>query len=100
MPSMPPSLENSVPKLAAHARLHADPLTGATLLLYPEGVVELDVTAAEIMRRCDGLRTVDTISAGLAADFEGNRDEIARDVAECLRDLHQRGLIELHPPAS
>ena len=92
---MPSSLENGLPRLAAHARLRDDPLTGALLLLYPEGVLQLDETAAEIARRCDGLRTVDAIVAELADAFDGNRDDIARDVAECLRDLQDRGLLHL-----
>lgn len=93
MPSMPPFLENGCPRLAAHARLRDDPLTGAVVLLYPEGALELDEVAAEIVRRCDGLRTVDAIVGELARAFDGDRDEIARDVAGCLHDLRQRGLI-------
>jgi pyrroloquinoline quinone biosynthesis protein D len=100
MPSMPPSLEKTLPRLAAHARLRDDPLTGTPMLLYPEGALELDEVAAEIVRRCDGRRTVDTIVAELAALFDGDRGEIAGDVADYLRDLHERGLVIFQPPAS
>jgi len=92
-----PSIENGVPRLAAHARLRDDPLTGALLLLYPEGVLELDEIAAEIVRRCDGQRTVGAIAGELAEAFEGEGEEIARDVAECLWDLRERGLMQLDP---
>lgn len=99
MPSMPPSLENGCPRLAAHVRLRNDPLTGAVVLLYPEGALELDEVAAEIVRRCDGLRTVAAIVGELAGAFDGAHDEIAGDVAGCLHDLHQRGLLVFQPPA-
>jgi pyrroloquinoline quinone biosynthesis protein D len=100
MPSMPPSLEKSLPTLAAHARLRDDPLTGAPTLLYPEGALELDEIAAEIVRRCDGRRTVDAIVAELDTLFDGDCGEIAGDVADYLRDLHGRGLVVFQPPVA
>ena len=52
---------------------------GSTVLLYPEGMIQLNGSAGEILRRCDGERTLEMIigeletafaTAGLAADVE------------------------------
>jgi coenzyme PQQ biosynthesis protein PqqD len=99
MPSTPTPPE-AFPKLAAHARLRDDAQSGATMLLYPEGALVLDDTSAEIIRRCDGVHTVETIAAELAEVFEGNAAVIASDVRDCLRDLEERGLVHLNPRPS
>ena len=95
MPSTPTPPE-TFPKLAAHARLRDDAQSGATMLLYPEGALVLDDTSAEIIRRCDGVHTVDTIAAELAEMFEGNAAVIASDVRDCLHELEERGLVHLN----
>ncbi len=96
MPSTPTPPDALYPKLAAHARVQADPLSGATMLLYPEGALVLDDAASAILRRCDGFRTVEAIAAELAGDFEGDPLEIANDVRDCLRELEERGLVHLN----
>jgi coenzyme PQQ biosynthesis protein PqqD len=100
MPSTPTPPEARFPKLAAHARLRDDAISGATMLLYPEGALVLDDTAAEIIRRCDGVHTVETIAAELAEAFEGKGAEIVNDVRDCLRDLEERGLVHLNAQPS
>jgi len=96
MPSTPTPPDAIFPKLAAHARLRDDAQSGATMLLYPEGALVLDDTAAEIIKRCDGVRTVETIAAELTEAFEGNAAAIASDVRDCLRELEERGLVHLN----
>jgi pyrroloquinoline quinone biosynthesis protein D len=97
MPSTPTPPDAALyPKLAAHARLQHDRLTGATMLLYPEGALVLDAAAQAIAERCDGFRTVDAISSDLALEFEGDPLVIAQDVRDCLTDLAERGLVHLH----
>ncbi len=96
MPSTPTPPEALYPKLAAHARVQVDPLSGATMLLYPEGALVLDDAASAILRRCDGFRTVEAIAGEMATDFEGDPLEMARDVRDCLGDLADRGLVHLH----
>ena len=98
MPSMPPPTDQSIPALAAHARLREDPVTGKLLLLYPEGALELDDSGAEILRLCDGRRTLGEIVAALAGMFDAPPDEILRDTAGCLSQLSERGLIALRAP--
>ncbi len=48
------------------------------VILYPEGMVELNATAAEILTLCDGSRTLTDIVAELERKFEttGLTDDI------------------------
>ena len=39
------------------------------VLLYPEGMVKLNDSAAEILKRCDGKRNIDQIVSQLETDF-------------------------------
>ena len=54
------------PRVAGHFRLQWEEVQKAWVLLYPEGMVKLNGSAGEIMKRCDGVRTV----AAIAADIE------------------------------
>jgi pyrroloquinoline quinone biosynthesis protein D len=49
------------------------------VILYPEGMVELHGSAAEILKLCDGTRNLDGITEELERKFEtqGIRNEIA-----------------------
>ena len=82
------------PRLAKGVRLQSDSTTGKSVLLFPEGVVELNETAHEILTRCDG-RTVSEIVQVLAEDYDADLAALASDVRETLADLQQRRLIEL-----
>ena len=81
------------PSLTKGVRLQIDSTTGKSVLLYPEGIVELNETAHEILSRCDG-RTLGEIICELAEEYEADPAAIAGDVLETLADLQQRKLIE------
>jgi pyrroloquinoline quinone biosynthesis protein D len=82
------------PRLAGGVRLQTDSKTGNGVLLFPEGVLELNETAQEILTRCDG-RTVTEIIQALAEEYEVDPQMLAADVRETLGDLQRRKLIEL-----
>ncbi len=46
------------PRLAPGVRLHFDKTRDAWVLLCPERVIEAEGPASEILRRCDGTRTI------------------------------------------
>jgi pyrroloquinoline quinone biosynthesis protein D len=81
------------PSLAKGVRLQIDSTTGKNVLLYPEGIVELNETAHEILSRCDG-RTLGEIVQALAEEYDDDRAAIAGDAHEILADLQRRKLIE------
>lgn len=81
------------PRLAKGVRLQLDSATLQGVLLYPEGVIELNETAHEIVSRCDG-RTFGEIVEELAREYEADAAALAADVRETLADLQGRKLIE------
>ena len=56
----------SQPRVGPGFRLQWEPVQDCHVLLYPEGMVKLNQSGGEIMKRCDGERTV----AGIAAELE------------------------------
>jgi len=81
------------PSLAKGVRVQIDPITGKSVLLYPEGIVELNETAHEILFRCDG-RTVGEIVRELAQEYETDSEAVGADVRDTLSNLQRRKLIE------
>ncbi len=57
------------PKLAAQFRLQFEDAQQSWVLLYPEGMVKLNQSAGEILRRCDGERSVPAIVEDLEQAF-------------------------------
>jgi pyrroloquinoline quinone biosynthesis protein D len=58
------------PALGHGFRLQWESVQNAHVLLYPEGMVKLNGSAGEILKRCDGQRTVEEITADLERAFE------------------------------
>jgi pyrroloquinoline quinone biosynthesis protein D len=81
------------PCLPNGVRLQIDSTTGKSVLLFPEGIIELNETAHEILLRCDG-RTLSEIVHALAEEYDADPTPLAADVRETLADLHQRKLVE------
>ncbi len=61
------------------------------MLLYPEGMLALNPTAAEILGLCDGHHTVDEIVSVLSSKYES--PDITRDVQTLLAGLAAKGLV-------
>ncbi len=53
------------PRVGAGFRLQWEPVQNCHVLLYPEGMVKLNDSAGEIMKRCDGARSVASIVADI-----------------------------------
>ena len=83
----------SRPALGSRARLQTDPVTGEPVLLYPEGLLQLNETAHAVLSRCDGRATLDDIVASLAAEYEADADTLRADVLECLAGFRERGFV-------
>lgn len=67
----------------------------AHVLLYPEGIVKLNETAAEILKLCDGDRTVDQMIGELERKFTVDGEGIASGVYKFLEDAHAKGWIRI-----
>jgi pyrroloquinoline quinone biosynthesis protein D len=57
------------PAIGHGFRLQWEPAQNAHVLLYPEGMVKLNTSAGEILKRCDGERTVTQIVQDLETAF-------------------------------
>jgi coenzyme PQQ biosynthesis protein PqqD len=83
------------PRLARRARLRRDPVGGGDVLLYPERGLALSASASEVLRLCDGTRTVAAIAEALHARHpEAAREVILRDVEGLVAALAERLLLE------
>ena len=57
------------PRINPLFRLQWEEAQQAWVLLYPEGMVKLNGSAGEILRRCDGSRSIDELVAELEQAF-------------------------------
>jgi len=92
MPIMTKASLPSTPRLNRRFRLQYEPVQSAWVLLYPEGMVKLNNTAAEILKRCDGHTNIDEIVASLEQAF--SVQEIGDEVRALLTEGSHRGWIE------
>ena len=53
------------PNVVPHYRLQWEEVQKAWVLLYPEGMVKLNGSAGEIMKRCDGASSISAIAADI-----------------------------------
>lgn len=60
---------SSCPRVNSGFRLQWEPAQVCHVLLYPEGMVKLNQSAGEILKRCDGKRSVAEIVADLELAF-------------------------------
>ena len=58
-----------VPRVNPLFRLQWEAAQDAWVLLYPEGMIKLNQSAGEILKRCDGARSIAAIVADLEASF-------------------------------
>ena len=59
----------SRPAVARGFRLQWEAAQNAHVLLYPEGMIKLNTSAGEILKRCDGATTLADITADLERAF-------------------------------
>jgi pyrroloquinoline quinone biosynthesis protein D len=61
--------ESAKPALDRRFRLQWEAAQSAHVLLYPEGMIKLNSSAGEILKRCDGRATIAEITANLEESF-------------------------------
>jgi pyrroloquinoline quinone biosynthesis protein D len=66
------------PAIGRGFRLQWEAAQNAFVLLYPEGMIKLNASAGEILKRCDGAATIDEITASLEQAFStsGLKDDV------------------------
>ncbi|MPZ83865.1 MAG: pyrroloquinoline quinone biosynthesis peptide chaperone PqqD [Actinophytocola sp.] len=79
------------PRLRRGVRLTFDKTRDTHVLLFPEGVLVPNATAAAVLELCDGSSDVTEIAAKLGTRFSGVRPE---DVTNVLARLEDRRVVE------
>jgi pyrroloquinoline quinone biosynthesis protein D len=74
-------------------RCSYDQIRESHVVLFPEGVLVLNDTAAAVVDLCDGRTSVGDIASKLAEEFEGVRPQ---DVAELVERLVARRVVDLN----
>lgn len=77
------------PRLSSLYRMQFEEAQDCWVLLYPEGMVKLNSTAAEILRRCNGQVSVQHVVTALERDFA--QPDLSHEVAHFLNDAYARG---------
>jgi coenzyme PQQ biosynthesis protein PqqD len=74
-------------------RAGIDPLSGDKVLLFPEGVLFLNETAAAVIQECDGSRSVTEVVQAIGEVY----DNVAlEDVITLLQELITQHLLVAH----
>lgn len=81
------------PAIGRGFRLQWEPAQNAHVLLYPEGMVKLNGSAGEIMKRCGGEQTIAEIVEDLEKTFSANG--LSNDVIAFVSMALERKWLEL-----
>ena len=76
--------QHNRPALRRGVRLSADPLTEDAVLLFPEGILQLNETAARVVACCDGVQTLQQITRTLSDEY---LDLVPEEVAAVIDEL-------------
>lgn len=88
--SNPPAIPE-YPTLNRRFRLQWEPAQDAFVLLYPEGMVKLNTSAAEILKRCDGKHSIDELIQELQQAF--NEPDLRDPIEGMLRAAFEKNWI-------
>jgi coenzyme PQQ biosynthesis protein PqqD len=78
------------PRLRRGVRTGTDPLSGEPVLLFPEGVLFMNETAAGVVRQCDGNHSVAEVVQLIAEVYD---DIDIEDITSLLQDLIAQRLL-------
>jgi pyrroloquinoline quinone biosynthesis protein D len=84
---------DAVPRPGPHHVFRWEARQQAYLLLYPEGLIKLNDTAGEILRRCDGSRAVEALVAELQQAFDAPAEAVREGTLAFLREALDKGWI-------
>lgn len=74
-------------------RMQWEEAQGCNVLLYPEGLVQLNETASLILQQCDGKQTLAQMITTLEAEF--GEDDLRADVLEFMAEAVERGWVRV-----
>jgi pyrroloquinoline quinone biosynthesis protein D len=85
----------SQPSIGRGFRLQWEAAQNAHVLLYPEGMIKLNGSAGEILKRCDGATSIADITADLERAFA--TDNLSADVLRFVNMAVEKKWLQIHP---
>jgi pyrroloquinoline quinone biosynthesis protein D len=85
---------NAIPRLSPHYVFRWEDSQDAFILLYPEGLIKLNQSAGEILKRCDGKRSIADIVTDLQTAFPGNAAEIGHGTQAFIDLAEDKGWLQ------
>lgn len=82
------------PVIPPYIKLRHDDGRGRWLILAPERVFDPDEIAVEVLKLCDGERTVSDIASVMAKEYNAPEEEITADIIAMLQDLADKGVVK------
>jgi pyrroloquinoline quinone biosynthesis protein D len=83
------------PRLPRGVRLREDKVRDRWVLLAPERIVKVNPIAVEILKLCDGSRSLGQIVGDLAGRFKADPARVGADVRGLLDSLAEKRMAEL-----
>ncbi len=78
-----------IPRLTPGYRMQWEEMQKCSVLLYPEGMVQLNDTASLILERCNGKQTLAQLISSLEIEF--GEEDLQADVLEFVGEAVERG---------
>jgi len=94
-PERPLATAESKPYLPKHVRLQFDGIRERFAVLAPERVYWPEGTAVEILKLCDGERTIAALAARLAEEYAAPVETIQADALEFIQSWTDLRLLRL-----
>jgi pyrroloquinoline quinone biosynthesis protein D len=82
-----------VPRITPGYRMQWEEVQDCYVLLYPEGMVQLNDTASSILQQCDSEQTLAQVIATLEAEFVG--EDLKADVLAFIAEATERGWLRV-----
>jgi pyrroloquinoline quinone biosynthesis protein D len=83
----------SKPVMPSYIKMRHDAGRGRWLILAPERLFDPDPIAVEVLKLCDGARTVGDIAALLAKEYNAPQKDIETDIIAMLQELADKGVV-------
>jgi pyrroloquinoline quinone biosynthesis protein D len=83
----------SRPALARGRRLYHDETRDRWVVQAPERVFSPDPIAVEVLKLCDGSRTVAEVAENLSLRYDAPKEKILGDITSMLQDLADKGVV-------
>jgi len=78
-------------KLNSHFQFQWEEKQNCYVILYPEGMVQLNQSAGEILALCDGTRNTEEINKSLCKKFEV--EDLSKDIEAFFKEAKSRDWI-------